>query len=179
MKIFKISKKDNGSVIIIRPLLNAKNLEENIVSYKIRFGINFTINNKMGCYKWSYRYMCFALVNEELKIFNYSEDIHKFINSIGIPNLFMMNSNKAIKITVGLKEGFLNNKYEIIEDDKFRFDNIYEKRHYIKNLLTTTDLELSESLNQEKAKIGHLDVKLPDSKGEFVIKTLQEIYDSE
>ena len=173
MKTFKLKTEDNGKVFIVRPLLNAKNLKENKVSYKIRFGINFSLNG--GAYEWSYRYMCFALVNDELKIFNFSKEINKLITS----ELFMMNSNKAIKITVGVREGFLYNQYEIIEDDKFRFDNTDEKRNYIKNLLTTTDLDLSEALKEEKLKIGHLEIKLPKSNGEFSVKTLQEIYDSE
>jgi hypothetical protein len=175
METFKIKTEDEGKVFIIRPLLNAKNLKENIVSYKIRFGINFSLNGGMGAYEWSYRYMCFALVNGELKIFNFFKEINKLITS----ELLMMSSNKAIKITVGVREGFLDNQYEIIEDDKFRFDNTDEKRNYIKNLLTTTDLDLSEALKEEKLKIGNLEIKLPKSNGEFSVKTLQEIYDSE
>ena len=175
METFKIKTEDEGKVFIVRPLLNAKNLKENKVSYKIRFGINFFLNGGMGAYEWSYRYMCFALVNDELKIFNFSKEINKLITS----ELLMMSSNKAIKITVGVREGFLDNQYEIIEDDKFRFDNTDEKRNYIKNLLTTTDLDLSEVLKEEKLKIGNLEIKLPKSNGEFSVKTLQEIYDSE
>jgi hypothetical protein len=86
---------------------------------------------------------------------------------------------KAIKVTVGVREGFLDNKYEIIEDDKFRFDNTPEKKEFIKNLLTTTEFDLLEATKQEKLKIGHLEIKLPKSNGEFSVKTLQEIYDSE
>ena len=179
METFKIKSEDEGKVFIVRPLLNAKNLKENIVSYKIRFGINFSLNGGMGAYEWSYRYMCFALVNDELKIFNFSKEIYKLIMTDGIPKLLMMDSNKAIKITVGVREGFLDNQYEIVEDDKFRFDNTDEKRNYIKNLLTTTELDLSEALKEEKLKIGHLEIKLPKSDGEFSVKTLQEIYDSE
>lgn len=57
--------------------------------------------------------------------------------------------------------------------------NTDEKRNYIKNLLTTTDLDLSQALKEEKLKIGHLEIKLPKSNGEFSVKTLQKIYDSE
>lgn len=179
METFKIKIEDEDKSFIIRPLPNVKNLKENIVSYKTRFGINFSLNGGMGSYEWSYRYMCFALVNNELKIFNFSKEIYKLIMTNGIPKLLMLDSNKAIKITVGVKEGFLDNQYEIVEDDKFRFDNIDEKINYIKNLLITTDLDLSEALKEEKLKIGHLEVKLPKSNGEFFVKTLQEIYDSE
>jgi hypothetical protein len=175
MEVFKIKTEDEGKVFIIRPLLNAKNLKENITSYKIRFGINFSLNGGMGAYEWTYRYMCFALVNDELKIFNFSKEIYKLF----IPKLLFMDSNKAIKVTVGVREGFLDNKYEIVEDDKFIFDNTSEKKEFIKNLLTTTELDLLEATKQEKLKIGHLEIKLPKSNGEFSVKTLQEIYDSE
>ncbi len=57
--------------------------------------------------------------------------------------------------------------------------NTDEKRNYIKNLLTTTDLDLAQALKEEKLKIGHLEIKLPKSNGEFSVKTLQKIYDSE
>jgi hypothetical protein len=90
-----------------------------------------------------------------------------------------MDSNKAIKVTVGVREGLLDNKYEIVEDDKFRFDNTPEKKEFIKNLLTTTGLDLLEATKQEKLKIEHLEIKLPKSNGEFSVKTLQEIYESE
>jgi hypothetical protein len=161
MEVFKIKTEDVGKVFIIRPLLNVKNLKENITSYKIRFGINFSLNGGMGGYEWSYRYMCFALVNDELKIFNFSKEIYKLLFTDGIPKLLFMDSNKAIKVTVGVREGFLDNKYEIIEDDKFRFDNTSEKKEFIKNLLTTTELDLLEATKQEKLKIGHLEIKLP------------------
>lgn len=169
MEIFKIKLEDKGKVFIVRPLPNAKNLKENILSYKTGFSNN----------RWSYRHMCFALVNDELNIFNFSKEVHKLIMIDGIPKLLMMDSNKAIKITVGVREGFLDNQYEIIEDDKFRFDTDDEKRNYIKKLLTTTDLDLSQALKEEKLKIGHLEIKLPRSNGEFSVKTLKEIYDSE
>jgi hypothetical protein len=94
--------------------------------------------------------------------------------------MFLMNSNKALKITVGIEDGFLNNQYEIIEDDKFILDNSDEKRNYIKNLLTKTKLDLREALNQEKLKISNVEIKLPKyNSSDFTIKTLQEIYDSE
>jgi hypothetical protein len=37
MEVFKIKTEDEGKVFIIRPLLNAKNLKENITSYKTSF----------------------------------------------------------------------------------------------------------------------------------------------
>jgi hypothetical protein len=179
MEVFKIKTEDEGKVFIIRPLLNAKNINDSITKYKIRFGMNFSLNGGIGAYEWFYRYMCFALVNDELKIFNFSKEIYKLLFIDKIPKLLFMDSNKVIKVTVGVREGFLDNKYEIIEDDKFRFDNTSEKKEFIKNLLTTTELDLLEATKQEKLKIGHLEIKLPKYNGGFSVKTLQEIYDFE
>lgn len=69
----------------------------------------------------------------------------------------------------------MDNNYEIIEDDKYRFDNTIEKQTYIENLLTTTELDLSEELKQVKSKIGYREIKFPNGS----VKKLQEIYDSE
>jgi hypothetical protein len=66
--IFKIKSSDNGKVFIVRPLLNAKNLKENILSYKVYF-------NELR-QEWVYRYLCFALVDDELKIFDFSKQTH-------------------------------------------------------------------------------------------------------
>jgi len=142
MEVFKIKIEDEGKVFIIRPLPNAKNFGQNITSYKLRF-----CTTK---YEWVYRCMCFSLVNGELKIFNFSKEIFKLI----FARLFPMNSDKALKVTVALREGFLDNKYEIIEDDKFRFDNTPEKRNFIKNLLMTTELDLLEATKKEELEWG-------------------------
>ncbi len=89
-----------------------------------------------------------------------------------------MNSSSAIKVTVKLKAGYLNNNYEIIRDDKYRFDNTQEKKDYIQKLLSDIP-NLSDVLKSEKDKISHLTVELPNSKGEYTIKTLKEIYEFE
>ena len=144
MEIFKIKKENEGEVFIIRPLLNVKNIRENITSYKIGF----------SDYGWIYRYMCLALVNDELRIFDFPKEICELLFIDNIPELLHMSSNKAIKISVGVRGGFLDNKYEIIEDDKFRFDSTKENREFIENILTTTELDLEEATELEKLKIA-------------------------
>ncbi len=67
MEIFKIKTENDGEVYNIRPLLNPKDLNKSIVIYKTYFNTT--------TYTWSYRYMCFALVNDELKIFDFSKKI--------------------------------------------------------------------------------------------------------
>lgn len=54
--------------------------------------------------------------------------------------------------------------------------NTDKKKDYIKNLLTNTELDLSKALNQVKQEIGHNEIKLPTSNGDFKIKTLKEIW---
>jgi len=149
MEIFKIKPEDEGKIFIVRPLLNNKRLntlKDNIVSYK--WGFNSLTK------EWSYRHLCFALVNEELKIFDFSKEIYKLFSIDGIPEKFLFMSNdKAIKITVGVKMGFLNNKYEILTDEKYRFDDSEEKRSYILNLLDNTKLDLLEALSETKENL--------------------------
>ena len=41
METFKIKSEDEGKVFIVRPLLNAKNLKENILSYKNKIWYQF------------------------------------------------------------------------------------------------------------------------------------------
>jgi len=100
--------------------------------------------------------------------------------------MLFMNSDKAIKIKIKTEElngvYYLNNKYNIISDDKYRFDNTPEKREYIKNLLTNTELDLEESLKEIKSSIEHIEIKLPTFKPVeigYEVKTLKEIYDNE
>lgn len=169
MEVFKLTKNDIGKTFIIRPLLNAKNLKENILGFKFYFNTTE--------YKWVYRKLCFALVDDKLSIFQFSNEVHNYLK----PEMFLMNSNKALKITINLDSDsmLMENHYEIIENDKYRFDDTNEKKDYIKNLLTNTELDLSKALNQVKSEIGHIEIKLPTSNGDFKIKTLKEIYDSE
>jgi len=178
-EIYKIKKEDKGKTIVVRPLLNAKNLKKNILSYKVGFS---TFN-----YNWTYRYICFALIDDELKIFDFSKEILDVMNSRSLNSeMLFMNSDKAIKIKIKTEElngvYYLNNKYNIISDDKYRFDNTPEKREYIKNLLTNTELDLEESLKEIKSSIEHIEIKLPTFKPVeigYEVKTLKEIYDNE
>lgn len=168
MITFKLTTKDNGKTYIVRPLLNPKNPNRSVLGFKVRY--NFKK------YEWVFQKLCFALVNDKLQIFQFSDNTHKYLS----PELFLMNSNKAVKITVNVvDEEYLICEYEIIEENKYRFDDTDEKRNYIKTLLTQTELDLTETLNAIKLEIGHVEVKLPTSNGDFKIKTLKEIYDAE
>jgi hypothetical protein len=154
--IFKIKSSDNGKVFIVRPLLNAKNLKENILSYKVYF-------NELR-QEWVYRYLCFALVDDELKIFDFSKQTHYWFVDMDIEkkssfHMLMMNSDRALKITVKTKMNFFDNEYEIINDDKYRFDNTEEKRIYISKLLKNTDLDLSAALNFTLSELSKKDIR--------------------
>ena len=137
--IFKIKTEDDGKVYIVRPLPNVKEVPKNqIVAYKAFFS-----QLSLG-----YRYLCYALVDDVLRIFDFSEQIHKyFIETVGTPetNMVMMNSDSALKITVGTKAGFLKNEYEVLHDDKYKFDT-EEKKKFISIRLLHTELDLSEAL---------------------------------
>ncbi len=63
-----------------------------------------------------------------------------------LANMLMLNNNRAIQITVDTKQGFLNNSYIILEDDKYQWDNTPEKRKYIEDILLNTTLDLNEAL---------------------------------
>lgn len=153
----------------LKEIENLTNLKENILGFKYSFNIEQ--------YRWVYRKLCFALIDDKMRIFQFPDEVHNYLKL----EMFLMNSNKALKITINLDSEslFMENIYEIIEDDKYRFDDTIEKKDYIKNLLTNTDLDLSKTLNHIKSEIGHLEVKLPNSKGDFITKTLKEIYETE
>lgn len=143
MEIFKIKPEDKGKVFIVRPLLNAKGMknskQEHILSYKTHFN-DFK-------QQWKYRYLCYALVNDKLEIFDFSQEIHKYFLIISNnANMLMMNSNRVLQIKVDTKEGFLKNDYLVLEDDKYQWDNTPEKRKYISDLLLNTTLDLNEAL---------------------------------
>lgn len=149
MEIFKIKPEDKGKVFIVRPLPNAKGMkngkQEHILSYKSYFS-DFQ-------QKWKYRFLCYALINDKLEIFDFSHEIHKcFIDLndnnkfLNISNMLMLDSNRALQITVDTKQGFLNNSYLILENDKYQWDNTPEKRKYIEDLLLNTTLDLNEAL---------------------------------
>ncbi len=74
MEIFKIKPEDKGKVFIVRPLPNAKGMkngkQEHILSYKTYF-------NEFKK-QWKYRCLCYALVNDKLKIFDFSDQIQKY-----------------------------------------------------------------------------------------------------
>ncbi|MFM2393089.1 MAG: hypothetical protein RLZZ546_1071 [Bacteroidota bacterium] len=95
-----------------------------------------------------------------------------------IEDLFL-NSDKAFKVSVNLKDDFFDNKCEIIHDDKYRFDNTLEKKEYIIKLLSDLP-DLSEVLKDEKEKVSHYTIEFPDTNGKGgTIKTLKEIYELE
>ena len=167
MDIFKISTQDKGKEFIVRPLPNIKDLNNNILSYRFYFNeFNF---------RWSFRYLCYALVNGNLEIFNFPEEIRKYIT----PDILSASNNIALKIKVDTKQGFLNNQYELIEDDLFSFNRTKESKAYIENLLTSTDLDLEKALDEEKDKISHIEISIPNADGSFTTKTLGDIYKSE
>lgn len=168
MDVFKITPKNDGQVFIIRPLLNIKNLNKPFLSFKSYFNSNL--------YQWEYNRLCYALVNDELKIFKFKNSILKHLSY----EMFLMNSDKALKITVKIKNGYLNNDYEIIQDNEYNFNITAEKRIYIENLLTTTNLDLYEALKEEKNKISNLEVTfISPINGSKIVKTLKEIYENE
>lgn len=168
MDVFKITPKNDGQVFIIRPLLNIKNLNKPFLSFKSYFNSNL--------YQWEYNRLCYALVNDELKIFKFKNSILKHLSY----EMFLMNSDKALKITVKIKNGYLNNDYEIIQDNEYNFNITAEKRIYIENLLTTTNLDLYEALKEEKNKISNLEVTFISTiNGSKIVKTLKEIYENE
>lgn len=174
MDILKLSIQDEGKTFIIRPLPNIKNLQKSILLYKHSY-------NKFQ-FKWSYRYMCFSMINGELKIFDFSKAIRdKMFLDKNVP-MFFMNSNKAIKITVGVKEGFIDPACEIISDDKYQYDNTEEKRKFIKNLLESTNLDLFVAIEKSKSIIENRTVEIPygpASANTWKTKTLREIYAEE
>lgn len=168
--IFKLSAKDKNKSFTIRPLLNPKDPNKSILSYKIWF-------NRFN-YEWMYKYLCFALVNDKLCVFNFSEEVYKKMSH----EMFLMDSNKALKVTINTVniEGktLMKNNYEIVEDDKYRFDNTEKKRKYIQSILDT-DLDLSESLDYCKAEVENVEVNLGSLDGHSVYKTLKEVYADE
>ncbi len=174
MDIFKITTKDEGKVFIIRPLPNIKNIQKSIVSYKTYF-------NKVE-YRWDYRYMCLAMVNDELKIFDHFKRIHELMFSDGVPKMILMDSNKAIKMTVNIREGFPDPQLEIISDDKYRYDATEEKKQFIKNLLESSELDLLVALEEEKERISDRKIEIPytiPAKQDIKVMSLKEIYEDD
>lgn len=173
MKIFRINSSMDGETFVVRPLLNARDIKNSILSYKI----GYVLNPQTLQYDWKYRYLCFALINDELEIFNYSESMSKYITS----DTLKMNSSKSIVIDVHVKEGLLSNKYNIVINDKYRFDNTPQKREYIKGVLTNTTLDLNDALKQEKNRIKDMVIDIPDPNdfSKTIKKKLSEIYDNE
>lgn len=153
--IFKCKIEDEGKILIVRPLLNIKDMTKHILSYKTTFS---EIQHK-----WNYRYLCYALVNDEFKIFDFSKKIHEFFLEMdSIPShMLMMNSDRALKITIKTKQGFLDNEYEVIHDDKYRFDNTPEKKKFIlKHYSDNKHLDLSEALKQQENFVKELSLNL-------------------
>jgi hypothetical protein len=164
MDIFRPKIEDEGKSFIIRPLLNAKGLknkEPHIVHYDIglRGFMNVPIQG----------YLCFALVDDELKIIRFGKVMLDFIksNSEHGADFLFMNNDKAIKMNVSVKRinndrekaAFFNPSYEIVQDNKYRFDDTPEKRKYISDLLMNTELDLNDALKEEIEKVAKLKEK--------------------
>jgi hypothetical protein len=168
--VFKLSAKDKGKSFTIRPLLNPKDVNKSILSYKIWF-------NRFKC-EWMYKHLCFALVNDKLCTFNFSGELYNKMPH----EMFLMDSNKALKVTIDTVDiedkTLMKNNYEIIEDDKYRFDNTEEKRKYITSILGT-GLDLSESLEYCKAEVENVEVNMGSIDGYSVYRTLKEVYADE
>lgn len=171
--IFTITREDIGQTYIIRPLLNKKDPNKSIKEFKY-----YLSEDK----RWFYKFLCFALVNDELKIILFGKQLYQeFKNKKDILPLQLLNltNNKAVQVKVKETKvndiSFIDNRIKIIRDDKYRYDNTPEKREWIVNLLDNTNLDLDKALEQEKSKIANNKIDLWNGK----TKTLQEIWDSE
>jgi hypothetical protein len=150
MSIFKPTKLDDGRTFIVRPLLNAKGMEK-----KEHHVLVLETGMKGFREKPIRNYLCYALVDDELKIFQFGETLRSIIHDQNMKNGLMMDmkSDRAIKITMKITQGYADPTYEIIHDDKYRFDDTKEKRDYISNLLYNTELDLSKSLEEATEKV--------------------------
>lgn len=154
----------------IRPLLNPKDVNKSILSYKIWY-------NRFKC-EWLYKHLCFAFVNDKLCAFDFSDELYNKMPH----DMFLMDSNKALRVTINTAKiedkTLMKNNYEIIEDDKYRFDDTEEKRKYITSILRT-GLDLSESLEYCKAEVENVEVNMGSIDGYSVYRTLKEVYADE
>jgi len=154
MEIFKPTKLDDGKTFIVRPLLNAKGMKNKephvmVLETGMKGLYGRPLNN----------YLCYALVDDELRILQFGEKLRGIIlqdqNEKSGLLMLDMKSDRAIKITMRVRQGFADPLYEIkiIHDDKYRFDDTKEKREYISNLLYNTDLDLSKALEKATENI--------------------------
>jgi hypothetical protein len=151
MKIFKLQPSDEGKSFIIRFLPYIKDMKSSIVKYKTHF-------NEIRK-EWGYRYMCYALVNDNLEIFDFGSNIYSYL--IKDMEMILPKSSKALKVTVGVRKGYLDNEYSLVEDEKFRYDNTEENKSYLVNLLQGAQMDLLEELDNQ--------IKLYDVKGSTAI----------
>lgn len=163
---FRIGSEHDGSIIIVRPLPNAKDVKNPLMSYKVAFD--------MSKYKWIYRYKCFALVDNKLEIFDFSETTRKHI----LPTQFFLNNNTTILIGVEFVDDKIINTYKVVQNDNYEFSSTKEKRDYIQDLLMNTPLDLSESIKKQKEELSSRIIILPTLDGVKSI-TLGEIYKEE
>lgn len=158
MEIFKIKLEDEGKVFVIRPLIDMKNPNTSIVSYEIAgSGVGFSGRPLI-------RYMCYALIDGELKIFWFGEHIKKIISD-GRSIMLRYTSSSAIKITVGVKyipgsvQKFIDNDCVVITDDAYRFDNTDEKKNYLINLFNNADMSLESALSIMKNSFSDYEIQ--------------------
>jgi hypothetical protein len=170
MEIFKATIKDDGKSFIIRPLLNAKDLKNHII--RCDTGIKGFMNLPI------YEFLCFALVDDELKIIRFGRTLFNFMrdNSVTehVMEMLQMKCDKAIKLTMRVRQGYPDPLYEIVQDDKYRFDNTPEKRKYISDLLLHTELDLMDALEFEKERISKLREEIENEREEKEIEEMKK-----
>lgn len=144
MKIFELDKTKHGEIFTVRPLLNPKDTKNSILTYVVDYRIN-PITLQRG---WVYRHLCFALIDGNLEILDYPDDIS---NHICFDTL-KMSSDKYFRMGVYYEYGDIQYRCDVFRNDGLRFDNTHEKREYIVNILKNTNLNLVDALNQQKNK---------------------------
>lgn len=168
MDFFRITKDLKGKTIIIRPLLNLYDMNSSILSYKSNFNM---LNGR-----WIYKHICFGIIENELKVFEFSDEVYSKFPA----GILYCNSNKALKIHVDTIDSngytFLNNKYDIDIDDKYNYSDTNEKRAYILDMFESKNINLSDVLESRKKEMSKFEIKIPSSRGYKVYK-LGDIYE--
>jgi len=144
MNIFELNKSKQGDIFTIRPLLNPKNIKNSILTYVVDYRLDpITLQRN-----WVYRHLCFALIDGELNILDYPDDLSNYINEDSLK----MNSDKYFRIGIYYDYDGLQYKCDTFRNDGLRFDNSPEKREYITNILKNTNLNLFEALKYQRNK---------------------------
>jgi hypothetical protein len=151
-EIFKFSKEHDNKEFEIRFLPNIKNFKEPIID------LSYRLKNVL-----SYKYISYALVDNELKVFIFGRTFYNkcFISkNDNLSDLhhkvkyFDLKNDLAVKVKILNVQGYVNiDSVEDIHDKKYNFN---DNRDFIQKILKNTDLNIYDVKKQEQEKIDVL-----------------------